>query len=234
MKTLGDIFNQVIVRSGITTTSAYFTDTIVKDWINDAYMWASAYHKWPMTEGRVSTTYASGTGANSDEYFFEGYKADSFRFLKIGSNRFQKLNFEDYQNYLEENPQGQDKVFSDFGKLVYINPNSGASGTTVAYGQFQPTLLDLTDHTAETVFSSYDTEANEAICNKALSFLKLREMRMSDADYFANKAIEQLENVLKRYEGEQSAYQTKNRGMFKRVDVLGGDYYDELFRRDQF
>ena len=48
-----------------------------------------------MTEGQT-TTFAA-----TEEWQFEGYKADAIRCL-IGGSRLTKLNFEDYQTFREE------------------------------------------------------------------------------------------------------------------------------------
>lgn len=231
IKTFGDIRNEIIVRSGISTTTTFVTDTMIDDWVLGAYTWASAYHKWPFTEGRVSTTFSS-----VEEWSFEGYKADSFRLVQIGGKRLKKLDFSNYQIFREEQPDGDDRVFSDFGKLVFINPNVDLSGTLTAWGQYLPAETDTTDYTVKTVFSDNDEDGNEAIVNEALSYLKLRERKLNEADYHHNKAIEKLEGIWKRVLDEQYQYQTHpdSGGMFERVDVLKGAMEDDLFKRDQF
>src|SRR3990167_4083415 len=62
MKTRDDIFTEVLVRNNRTTTDGFITDTNLKAWYRDAHVWASAYHKWPFSEGRVSTTFTTGGG----------------------------------------------------------------------------------------------------------------------------------------------------------------------------
>src|SRR3990167_4682875 len=103
-----DIFQEFLVRNNRTTTDAFLTEAILKDWYKQANIWGSARHKWPMTEGRLQTTFATGSGPNSDEYFFEGYHADSFRLLQIGGKALRKLNFEDYQKQQEIEPDSNE------------------------------------------------------------------------------------------------------------------------------
>ena len=91
--TSNDIKNDVIVKLGITTTTAFYTDAILDDWIQQAERWATAYRKWPFSEGKQETTYTSA----NEEWNFEGIKADSIRILQIGGKRFEKVTFEDYQ-----------------------------------------------------------------------------------------------------------------------------------------
>src|SRR3990167_4637804 len=93
----GDIKNDVIRKLGISTTAAFYTDTILNEWIRQGARWGTSYKKWPFTEGRISTTYTA-----TEEWNFEGVKADSIRLLQVGGKRFQKLNFEDYQIFKEE------------------------------------------------------------------------------------------------------------------------------------
>lgn len=225
-----EILTQLLVRNNVTTTATgLWTDSVVNGWFNDAYRWAAAYKKWPFTEGRVTTTYA-GTEENT---YPEGWKSDSIRFLQVGGQRVQKLNFADYQIYREDEPDGTDKVFTDFGRTYFINPLAGLSGSTVLWGQYTPAQVDLTEAT-QTVFSDGDVEGNEAIVEEMLSYAKLREKLPNESTYHHRRAMEILEGVWKRYTDEQFAYQTKNRGMFKRIDVLDGVTEDELFHRDRW
>ena len=107
LNTFGEIKTDVIEKLGISTTAAFYTDTILNDWIQQAERWATSFKKWPFTEGRVSTTFTAGTGENSDEWSFEGYKSDSFRILTIGGERHEKLNFEDYLILGKKHPKAK-------------------------------------------------------------------------------------------------------------------------------
>lgn len=229
MNTIGDIMTQVLVRNNQTTTDAFITDAMLRSWAKSAHTWASAFRKWPMTEGRVSTTYAG-----VEEISFEGYKADSIRFLKIGSSLYQKIGFRDYQQMKDDTPDSSDKVFTDFGRTILINTLSGGSGTLTAYGQYQP-VLDTTDLQAKTIFSDYDEEGNEAIFLKMTSYLKNREHLPDEEQTFDEKATAKLTEVSERIAEEQHGYHNQNGdGMFKRMDVINGGFEDDLFNRDQF
>lgn len=225
----GDIITEVLVRNNRTTTDSFITDTMLQSWLKNSHIWAAAQHKWPCTEGRVSTTYAG-----IEEIIFEGYKMDSFRFMQIGGKRLQKVNFENYQQLREEQPSSTMRVYSDYGRTLFINPAMGISGTLVAYGQFQP-ALDTTDMTAETVFSSWDAEANEAIVEKISSFIKRREHKPDEAEAHDKRASDKLAEVAGRISQEQYAYQIKTGdGLFKRIDIVQGSFRDDITSRDQF
>ena len=229
----GEIKTEILVRSGRDTTSAWTSEAYLNDWINQSHKWAAGYKPWPFTEGRISTTYTSA----NEEWSFEGYKADSFRILQIGGKRFDKVTFEDYQIYKEDQSSGTDKIYTDFGQILFINTLSGASGTLTAWGQYIPADIldgDGTDgDSKDTVFSPGGDEGNEAIIERALGNLYNRDDKQTALQHYA-LADKYLEQLWKRITEEQFRYQTKDRGMWERIDVLEGDYTNELFKRDQF
>jgi hypothetical protein len=229
LNTTGDIITEVLIRNNRSTTDSFITDAMLQDWIQDAHSWAASYHKWPFTEKRDQSTAWSG----SEEVLYSslgvGFRTDSIRLLTIGGKRFQKLNFEDYQIFKEEQPSSTDKVYSDFGRTLFINTASGASGSLVAYGQYSPNL-DPTDLASTTIFSTYDEEGNEAIVEKMTCYLKRREHLPNEAELHDQRAVAKLEEVWTRITDEQFAYHPSPRseGMWKRFDILQGDSEDGL------
>src|SRR3990167_171837 len=172
--TRGEIRTEILVRSGKDTTSAWTSEAILNDWVNQAHRWTGGYKPWVFTEGRTSTTWAA-----TEEWSFEGYKADSFRLLQVGGKRLTKLNFEDYQIFREEEPSSDERVFSDFGRLLFINPNIDLSGTLTAWGQYIPADIPDGDgaDSDETVFTPNGDEGNQAIIEEVLSYISDRDMR---------------------------------------------------------
>ena len=244
LKTQTDLFTEVLVRANRTTTDGFITDAMLKSWFFTAHNWAASSYKWPFTEGRVQTTFAQAGGPGADEWYFEGFKADSFRMIQVGGKRLLKLNFEDYQILREEEPQANDRVFTDLGRYVLINPNADVSGTVVAYGQMQP-YVDITDENGPTVFTNYEDEGNDAIVEKMLSYYFLRESKttqvqgkgiISPAIAHEQTAQNILDRLWKRILDEQYAYQSHpdRGGMWTRFDVLKGRSQEEMWRRDQF
>lgn len=230
LQTQNDIITEVLVRNNRTTTDGFITDTHLKSWYFDSVIWAAAYHKWSFTEGRISTTWAG-----TEEIYFEGFKADALRMLQVGGKRMQKLNFEDYQIFREESPSSSERVFSDYMRVVFVNPNADVSGTMVAYIQYQP-YVDVTDYTNLTPFSGYDEEGNEAIVEKMTSFLKRREHLPDEAEGHDKRAEAKLDEVWTRSQEEKYAYKTHpdRGGMFERIDVVGGRRRSDEITRDQF
>ena len=133
IKNFGEIKTDVIVKLGISTTTAFYTDDILNDWIQQAHRWATAHKKWVFTEGRQSTTY---TGV--EEWNFEGLKSDSIRTLTIDDKLFQKIKFQDYLIFKEKEPDSNDRVYTDFNRTIFVNPKSGLSGTMTVYAQYTP------------------------------------------------------------------------------------------------
>lgn len=231
LNTAYEIMDEVLVRAGVTsTTTGLYTDTILRDWVAMAHRWGASRHKWPFTEGRVSTTYAS----SEENQYPEGWKPDSIRILTVGDKRFRKLNYLDYQQFREERPDDTARVFSDFGLTYFVNPNADVSGTTVLYGQYVPIDLDMTDSTATTIFSNRDEDGNEALVEEVLCYAKRREKKMDESAVHHQRAMELLDGIWKRITDEQYAYQTKDRGMFEYFDVLDGSFEDQFIRRDRF
>jgi len=232
LNTITDLQDEILVRlEKGTATSGLYTDTILNDWINQSHRWASGYRPWPWTEGKVSTTLALDD--QDAQNYPEAWKSDSIRIVQIGGKRYQKLNFEDWLIFREDRPDDDERVYSDFSRRLFINPNE-ASGTLTVYGQFTPARIDVTDNTALTIFSNNEDEGNEAMLFEMLAYAKTREGKPKEAEYWHRRAIELLDSIWTRISQEQFGYHSKNRGMFKRFDVLEGALDDELLKRDQF
>lgn len=235
---VGDIFTEILVRNNRTTTDSFVTDVMLQDWVRQAHVWACGHKKWPFTEGKYSTTAASTT-TNQEGYtsltYPESFKSDSVRLLTVDGKRYEKKNFYKFQQYLEDNSSDTSKLYSDYGREILINPRAeDFSGTIVAWGQYTP-ILDTTDLTAKTAFSDYDEEGNEAVVEKATSYLKRREHLPDEAELHDQRAAAKLNEIAGRIGEEQYAYQdTANEGMFKRFDILRGGFKEDTFRRDQW
>lgn len=246
LRTVGDIITEVLVRNNRTTTDGFISDTIIQGWLKNAHMWATSLFKWPLTEGRASTTFAS-YALNEDGYrqgaYPEGWKSEGIRSLTIGGKKVKKTNFYKFQTFLENNPNDTSRIFTDRGRAIYVNPNIDLSGTVTAWGQYTP-ILDVTDMTATTVFSDSDEEGNEAIVFAMSSYLFERESpsvsvnrgkAVSPSIAKLQRAQDLLAQVWKRVGDEQFLYDTvQDDGMFKRIDVLRGGFTEDQFKRDQF
>lgn len=235
LNTVADIIGEVLVRNNRTTTDSFITDAMLQDWLRQANTYCSTQYKWPLSEVRDRTTSWNGSEEIDYSSFGIDFKADSIRLLKVGDKLLRKIAFEEYQKFRENRPSDNERIFSDFSRVVYINPNADVSGTIAAFGQYAPTL-DPTDATATTIFSTFDEEGNEAIIEKMTGYLKRREHIPDEAELHDQRASAKLAELWKKIQSEQYKYQSgrNSEGMFKRFDVLEGDYRDALFNRDQF
>lgn len=232
---VSDIINEVLVRTNRSTTDSFITDQMLEDWLRTAHQYCSTQYKWPLSEVRDETISWDGSEEIDYSSFSINFKADSIRMLQIGDKRLGKRNFEDYLIFREERKSAQDRIFSDFGRILFINPNADVSGTITAWGQ-TATSIDPTDASATTVFSSFDEEGNEAMVEKMSSYLKRRENTVDEAELHDQRADAVLAKVWKKIQNEQYKYQTgrDSEGIWKRFDVIGGGFRDEIFNRDQF
>lgn len=237
LTTSGDIITEFLVRNNRTTTDGFITDSTAQGWLKEAHKWACGYHKWPFTEGRVSTTFASVTNEDgwSTLSYPEGWRSDSVRLLTIGGKHFDKKNFYKFQSFLEDNTGDSSKIYTDRERQIYINPSaSSLSGTAVLWGQYQP-VLDVTDLTSNTIFSLYEEDANEALVEKMTAYLKRREHQAFESQVNEQTAQAHLDALWSRVQSEQYAYtDTLNEGMWKRFDVLKGGFKEDIFKRDQW
>jgi len=232
---VGNIINEVLVRNNRTTTDSFISDTMLEDWLREANNYCVSQYKWPLSEVRDQTTAWTGTEEVAYSSFGINFKADSIRILQIGGKRLQKINFEKYQDFREDLPSSTEKYFSDFGRVLFINPNCGLNGTIAAFGQYMA-VIDPTDTTATTIFSTFDEEGNEALVEKMTSYMKRREHLPQEAELHDQRADMVLAKLWKKIQNEQYEYQSgsESDGLWKRFDAVEGGFSDTLFKRDQF
>lgn len=235
---LSDIKNEFIIRQNSATTAAYYTDSVLGGWADQSQKMAAAYKKWPMTSAKYSTSYASlAVDDDGKTYgnYPEGWKLQSIRQLKIGGMLYDKRDFYyGFHKFLEDFSSADDKIFTDYNNLFYINAGSGNSGTVVVWGQYVPNL-DLTDPNSITIFSYSDEDGNQAIVEFMQGFAMTREKKEQEAALHFAKGYSILDRLWVRFGDEKFNYKTSdNDGMFKRIDVVGGAFREDEFKRDQF
>lgn len=221
-----ELQSQVFVRGAVDTTSTFITETMVREWLNEAHIWATSYKKWPFTEYMdKSGSYTNGTSAYN--YPNTNYKTDSIRMISVGTEPFYKKIFSDFAQYFINYPSGTDKIFSDYGRILYINPNC-TSGTIYTFGQLTPPTLGLVgSSSSSTVFNNYDPEGNDAVIDKACSYVFRRKGKFNESIDFETRARTTLDELWKRIQDEQAMYQTKDRELWERIDVVNGNYYND-------
>lgn len=241
LNTIGDIITEVLVRGHQNTANGYITDEMLSDWLTEKHRWAASFKKWPFTEGRVSTTYASALTTDEDgnlrgEYP-EGWKPDSIRLMKIGGYEIKKMNLQAFQRFREKQPDanGQNsRVFADYGRLYYLSPNLDVSGTIAMWGQYTPANLDVTDLTATTIFSGIEEDGNEALVESILEDLYNRCQNPQEGQLHKAKAFGLLSGIWQRIVDEQFGYDNGETGMFEQINVLSGGMRDNIYRKQWY
>ena len=137
--------------------------------------------------------------------------------------------------FREDYSSDTEKIFSDHGNLYFINPRADVSGTTTLWGQYGPAALGESDNSVTTLFSDVAEEGNEAIVEEVLGYAKKKEKKLQEALTHHKRAVEILEEIWTRVKDEQYGYGDVNsEGLFKRVDILQGDFHSDLIRRNRW
>lgn len=235
------IKTELLTRLSKNTTTSFYTDTMLENWINRANKWGCGYKPWPFTEYMdKSLAFVSGTELYS--YPNSTFKTDSIRVLKIGSNtlwsqnpEFIKTSIKSYMKYREDYPVGTDKIFSDFQRQLYINPNC-VSGSVYSFAQLVPADIPLGDggDSETSPFEGGEDEGVEAIIERVLSYASEKERKLTDSINHFKIAISILDGIWDRTKDEMSGYQDKNTPLFERFDVLKGTYRSDINNPLQF
>jgi len=202
-------------RLSVTTTNTFWTSTMIKDWLNQANKWACTYRKWPFTEGAVYVN----SRANALYYDYPPeFRSDSISRLEIESaegkmEEYKKIRYQDFMKYIRENPDGEDKIFSDHQRFYFINPKVPVSGREInLWGQKKPKKL-VADSDI-TPFAEGEEAGEEAIIKKALSIALKKGKKYTEARIEETEAKDILNEIWERVKEEQASYQTKDTPLF--------------------
>lgn len=193
----------------------------LKRWINLAIQRAWDYARWIFSEKAVYTQ-----ATNSEYYDYpDDFISDSINILKVEQKdgemvTYKKINFQDYQKYREEHPDGEDKVFSDFRRFYFINPNTFSAGKKIEiWGKKRAKKLvndnDLLPFSPDT--DDEENSGNEAIVKFAFAFALASEKMKEPVRAAREKAeaYDILAIIAEREKEEQAQYQTKDRPFFE-------------------
>lgn len=206
----------------------------VKRWINLAKNEAVARHPWPFAVTEVKSTATAVANTNEVSYPI-GMKSNSIRYLTVGGERYQKVIYEDFLKYLEDYEDGEEKIFSDFARNIHLNSNAFDGGERInIYGE--AIVSDMTGTSETTPFAAAESEGDEAIIklaySKALGSEKMKNPTKARKERI--EALEMLDGIWKRISGKKHTYQTKDTPLFKRFDVLKGEFEEDISNPNQF
>lgn len=205
-----------------TVVSTFWTPTMLEGWINRGVIWATNFRPWPFTEKAEYTK----SRANARYYDYpddtadgpSAFKSDSIRLCQIEQDdgtmaEYTKLRYNDFMKYLEDNPTGTDKVFSDYRRRYFINPVVTVSDRNISvWGQEK--AKELVADTDETAFSEGEETGDQAIILYAKSIALKKARRYNEATAEITEATNLLLEIWKRIQEEQSQYRTKSNALF--------------------
>ena len=193
----------------------------LKSWINLAAQRAWDFHKWIFSEEAVYSQ------TSSEEYYDypDNFVSDSIFLLKVEQadgkmETYGKKRYEDYMKYREDYSDGEDKIFSDYRRYYFINPNtfSGAGRKIEIWGKKK--AIKLLDD-ADLLPFSPDTDDEENSGNEAIVKIAYAIALASDKKKDPSKAAREeadaytmLKIIADKEKEEQIRYQVKNRPLF--------------------
>ena len=161
MRTRLDIKNKLKPKLYAVGTSTYFTDTRIEDQINDSYLTVASARQWPS----IKRGFVTNTVANEDyvDYPNNCQSESIFKISVDGDSAYEKWDFEDYLKQVEDYPNSTDKIFSEYGRQLFIfpTPTTTGSGNLILWGVIQAAAM--TDDGDVTMFTDFADVLNEAI-----------------------------------------------------------------------
>jgi len=150
-------------------TSTYFTPTRIDNSIDDAYLMVAGAKPW----GEIKKGFVTSTLANQSYYDYPDncQSGSIFRISVDGDAKYEKIDFEDFLKFTDEEPDSLIKKWAEFGRQYFITPTPTADGTAnlVLWGIIQAAPL-LNDGDV-TMFTDYADVLNEAILQYAYANL---------------------------------------------------------------
>lgn len=209
-------------RLTILSTSTLITTANIKTWLNQSKDWALIYKKWAFLQ-KKETDLVDAT----EEYPYpSGMRTTSIYLIRVNSERYIKINHEDYLKYLEDHSTGDDRVWAEFDRTIYINGNACTVGETIEmYGQEKTS--DLSDDDDTTPFADGEPSGDEAIIKRAVS-IGLKKIGGADqrALIEEKEAKDILDTIWTRIKENSPRTVRKGRPLFKKINILKGTIND--------
>jgi hypothetical protein len=204
------------------STDVAITTTMIKRWLNMGKDWALAYKRWPFLEVK-GTDLIDSTGAYPYPTLM---KTKSAYLVRVNSKRFVKIRYEDYLAYLEDDSDGDDKVWAEFDRTIYINGNACTVGQAVEIYGIEG-VADMSADANTTPFSDAEPSGDEAVIKFAVAKgLKKVGGSTADANNLMAEARDILERIWDRLMEAAPREQLKTTPLFKRIDILDGTTRD--------
>lgn len=198
-------------------TNKLFSLTKIKRWLNMGKNWALAYKKWPFLE-KLGTDAIDATGNYPYPTLI---KTKNVFLITVDGKRYVKIAYEDYLKYFEDDEDGDDRVWAEFDRTIYINGNACDVGDTVnMYGT--EGVADLSANDDETPFADGEPTGDEAIVLYAVAKGLRVKGKRADAREAKTEAKELLDLIWARIMEAKPREVRKSTPLLKRINVLKG------------
>ena len=205
-------------RLTILSTSTLITITMIKKWLNMAKDWSLVFFAWPFLQ-KLSTDLVDATGTYAYPSLI---RTKSIYLITVNGERYVKINYEDYLKYLEDYSTGDDRVWAEFDRDIYINGNACSVGETInMYGQ--EAVADLSGDTDVTPFDAAEPSGDEAIIRRAVA-VGMKKIGGLDAEALIEEreAKEILDTIWARIQEAKPREIRKGRPLFRKINILKG------------
>lgn len=199
-------------------THELYTITEIKKWANMAKDWCLSFKKWPFLE-TSGTDLIDATG----KYPYPALmKTKSAFIITVAGERYVKISYEDYLKYFEDDADGEDRIWAEWDRDIYINGNACDVGDAIIiYGQAGE--ADLSADAALTPFAAAEPNGDEAVIKKAVSLaMRKNRQRFNESKLLEIEAKDILSMIWDRLSEAMPREVRKSTPVFKRVNVLDG------------
>lgn len=218
-----DLFSELIQAvkddNTISSTSALYTDPLIKRYLNRAYKKAGGLFRWPETEDAKKTSTVS-----SQEYYDypDTWRPDSIWKLKVdGVDYGRPLVFEDYLYEKEQTfPSGKTTAWANQWRRFFIYPTPTTSGNNNICVWGQKVVDALVNNSDTTIFSYSLPECNEAVVLEAVAMLK-NKIENEKAGEFRSLEAKQILSIAWQKIKQDANLLVKTKPMFEVNDWFG-------------
>ncbi len=202
--------------------NALFSGADLGDFVQGGMHTAWDRYGWTFTEKTYQLTLVSGDLTAGYLDYPATFEDESLSRLTVAGEKFHKKNFEDYIEFLAQNPTSTEKIWSEHGRFYFINMNAVSSGQEVnVTGKLRCPVLTLA---ADLLPFSPDTDANENSGNRAVLGLAYADALASEkkkeqgkAEAEQKKALAMLDALWAPMAARRSAEQHQDRPFFTDV-----------------
>jgi hypothetical protein len=203
----------------------FWSDTLIKQEINDAQDWLSEFFEWSILQKSFSRTsiagqtYYSYPDTTNAPYSF---KDDTIKSLYVNGTPYDKWRYDDFNTFIKD-PQNANrtdiKIFADYGRTIFIFPVINDSVSRIeALGNVQSkTMVQNTDLT---IFDGASKGFDRIIIKKALENLIIDDPKRRDSAYFKISSETDAINLVKKA-NQKNALKKKVIPTFERIDFIG-------------